>query len=53
MPADVARAALHDHLLFQMLADVTGTLGKGEVDGRDVGTALGHGAHQAFLRQTN
>ena len=36
-----------------MLADVTGTLGKGEVDGRDVGTALGHGAHQALLRQTH
>ena len=28
-----ARTALHNHLLFQMLADVTGALGKGEVDG--------------------
>ena len=46
-------AALHNYLLFQVLANVAGTLGKGEVDGRDIGATLGHGTHQAFLRQTN
>lgn len=52
-PAEVARAALYNHLFFQVLANVAGTLGKGEVDGRDIGAALGHGAHQALLRQTH
>ena len=36
-----------------MLANVAGALGKSEVDGRDIGAALGHGTHQALLRQTH
>ena len=36
-----------------MFANVAGALGKSEVDGRDIGAALGHGTHQALLRQTH
>ena len=48
-----AGAALHNYLFFQMLANVAGAFGKGEVDGRDIGAALGYGAHQALLCQAH